>query len=109
MATSLHPPRLVAAPQLFEKPTAGLSRLSMRRGKQVMQTRCPKCTTIVRSKGGVWEILNGACLDLLGTEWKDKPEFCPTLSQVVEPEVVLPGITCRASVQEGIGRADHQS
>ena len=71
-----------------------------------MQTRCPKCTTIVRSKGGVWEILNGACLELSGTEWKDKPEFCPTLSHVVEPEVVLPGITCRATVQEAIDSED---
>jgi hypothetical protein len=51
-----------------------------------------------------WEILNGACSELSGTKWKDNPEFCPTLSHVVEPEVLLPGITSRASVQEEIER-----
>jgi hypothetical protein len=65
-----------------------------------MQTRCPKCTTIVKSKGSDWQILNGACPELSGTEWESNPEFCPTLSQVVEPEVVLPGILNRAEVQK---------
>jgi hypothetical protein len=37
----------------------------------------------------------GACLKLSGIEWKDNPEFCPTLSHVVEPEVLLPGIAQR--------------
>jgi hypothetical protein len=60
-----------------------------------MQTRCPRCTTIVRSNGKDWEILNGACSELSGTEWKDNPEFCPTLSHVVQPDVLLPGITSR--------------
>jgi hypothetical protein len=69
-----------------------------------MQTRCPRCTTIVKSNGKDWEILNGACSELSGTKWRDNPEFCPTLSHVVEPEVVLPGITSRASVQEEIER-----
>jgi hypothetical protein len=70
-----------------------------------MQTRCPKCTTIVRSNGAEWKILSGGCPELSGTEWKESPEFCPTLSQVVEPEVVLPGITHRAAVQKEIERA----
>lgn len=72
---------------------------------QEMQTRCPKCTTMVRSNGTDWEILNGACLELSGTEWKNKPEFCPTLSQVAEPEVVLPGVASRIAVQAEIERA----
>ena len=70
-----------------------------------MQTRCPICTTIVRSNGTEWQILNGACPDLPGTEWENKPEFCPTLSRVVEPEIVLPGVASRAAVQEEIERA----
>jgi hypothetical protein len=69
-----------------------------------MQTRCPKCSTTVRSNGKDWEILNSACSELAGTEWKDNPEFCPTLSHVVEPDVLLPGITSRALVQEKIER-----
>jgi hypothetical protein len=69
-----------------------------------MQTRCPKCTAIVRSNGTKWEILNGACSELSGTEWKNNPEFCPTLSQVVEPDVVLPGIVSRAAIQQQIER-----
>ena len=69
-----------------------------------MQTRCPKCTTIVKSSGGNWAILNGACVELSGTRWKDKPEFCPTLSEVAEPEIVLPGVADRALVQQEIDR-----
>jgi hypothetical protein len=69
-----------------------------------MQTRCPKCTTIVRSNGTDWEILNGACPELSGTQLKDNPEFCPTLSKVVEPEVVLPGVASRTTVQSEIER-----
>ena len=69
-----------------------------------MQTRCPKCTTVVRSNGTKWEILNGACPELSGTEWKNNPEFCPILSQVAEPEVVLPGVINRATVQAEIER-----
>jgi hypothetical protein len=38
-----------------------------------------------------WAIINGACPELPGTEWESKPEFCPTLSHVVQPEIVLPG------------------
>jgi len=70
-----------------------------------MQTRCPKCTTVVRSNGTDWEILNGACPELSGTEWKNNPEFCPILSQVAEPEIVLPGVINRATVQAEIERA----
>jgi hypothetical protein len=69
-----------------------------------MQTRCPKCTTIVKANGTVWAIINGACPELSGTEWENKPEFCPTLSHVVQPEIVLPGIASRAAVQEEIER-----
>jgi hypothetical protein len=70
-----------------------------------MQTRCPNCTTIVRSNGTDWKILGGSCPELSGTEWKNNPEFCPTLSQVVEPEVVLPGVTSRAAVRKEIDQA----
>jgi hypothetical protein len=69
-----------------------------------MQTRCPKCTTMVRSRGIDWEILNGSCLELSGTRWKNNPEFCPTLSHVAEVEVVLPGVANRTAVQEEIDR-----
>ncbi|MBR0967274.1 hypothetical protein JQ554_23915 [Bradyrhizobium diazoefficiens] len=70
-----------------------------------MQTRCSKCTTIVRSTDGVaWEILNGACPELVGTPWSDKPEFCPTLSEVAAPEVTLPGVANRSAVLEEIDR-----
>jgi len=31
-------------------------------------------------------------VDLAGTRWAGKPEFCPTLSYVVQAEVTLPGI-----------------
>jgi hypothetical protein len=75
-----------------------------RLGVQEMQTRCPKCTTVVRSNGASWEILNGACEELSGTEWKNNPEFCPTLSQVAKPEVVLPGVASRVIVQAEIER-----
>ena len=54
-----------------------------------MQTRCPKCTTIVKANGTDWAIINGACPELSGTEWENKPEFCPTLSHVVQLEIVL--------------------
>ena len=33
-----------------------------------------------------WEIISGACPELSGTQWSNKPEFCPTLSQVAEPD-----------------------
>jgi hypothetical protein len=63
-----------------------------------MQTRCPKCTSIVRSTGASWEILNEGCVDLAGTRWADRPEFCPTLSHVVQAEVTLPGLADRDAV-----------
>jgi hypothetical protein len=63
-----------------------------------MQTRCPKCTSIVRSTGASWEILNEGCVDLAGTRWANKPEFCPTLSQVVQADVTLPGLADRDAV-----------
>jgi len=59
---------------------------------------------MVRSNGLDWEILNGACPELLGTQWKNNPEFCPTLSQVAEPDIVLPGVASRATVQAEIER-----
>jgi hypothetical protein len=64
-----------------------------------MQTRCPNCTSIVKTQDGVtWKIVNGACPELAGTRWKDKPEFCPTLSQIAQPEVALPGLGNREAV-----------
>jgi len=78
--------------------------LALHSGMPVMQTRCPKCSTIVRSNGSRWEILNGDCSELLRTKWKDNPEFCPTISRVVEPDVLLPGVTSRAGVEEEIER-----
>ena len=60
---------------------------------------------MVRSKHGTeWEILNGACPELLGTQWSNKPEFCPTLSHVAQPDVVLPGVGSRSAVQAEIER-----
>jgi hypothetical protein len=59
---------------------------------------------MVRSKGSNWEILDGACPELSGTQWKNNPEFCPTLSKVIEPDVLLPGVASRASVQSEIER-----
>ena len=59
---------------------------------------------MVRSNGTRWEILNGACPELSGTGWKNKPEFCPILSQVAEPDVALPGVINRATVQTEIER-----
>jgi hypothetical protein len=63
-----------------------------------MQTRCPKCTSIVRSTGTSWEILNKGCVDLAGTRWADQPEFCPTLSHIVQADVILPGVADREVV-----------
>jgi len=63
-----------------------------------MQTRCPKCTSIVRTRGTSWDILNAGCVELAGTRWADKPEFCPTLSDVVHAEVLLPGVADREIV-----------
>lgn len=67
-----------------------------------MQTRCPKCSTMVKSTGPHWEIINGSCPELSGTQWKDKPEFCPILSLVAEPDVSLPGASNRTAVQAEI-------
>jgi hypothetical protein len=53
---------------------------------------------MVRSTGNSWEILNGGCLDLAGTRWANKPEFCPTLSEIVQAEVTLPGVADRDAV-----------
>ena len=69
-----------------------------------MQTGCPKCKTIVRTNGQEWEILNGTCLELAGTQWDGKPEYCPVLTVVAEPDVLLPGATMRASIQAEIDR-----
>lgn len=64
-----------------------------------MQTRCPNCSTIVRTlEGEDWVVLGGPCPELSGTRWADKAEFCPTLSQVTRPDVVLPGVTERQAV-----------
>ena len=70
-----------------------------------MQTGCPKCKTIVRTDGVAWTILNGSCPELAGTPWEGKPEYCPVLSMVAEPDVTLPGLGHRAQVQAEIDRA----
>jgi hypothetical protein len=72
-----------------------------------MQTRCPKCTIVVKSIGAQWVIINGPCLELSGTQWNDRPEFCPILSQVVEPDVTLPGAWNRVAIQAEIDRMQH--
>jgi hypothetical protein len=59
---------------------------------------------MVRSNGTDWEILNDACPELSGTQWKNNPEFCPTLSQVAEPDIVLPGVASRTTVHAEIER-----
>ena len=69
-----------------------------------MQTCCPKCSTMVKSAGPEWEIINGSCPELDGTQWIGKPEYCPILSVVVEPDVVLPGVAARTNVQAEIER-----
>lgn len=64
-----------------------------------MQTRCPNCTSIVRTSDGAgWIIINGACPELAGTRWGKHLEFCPTLAQVAQPDVTLPGIADRDAV-----------
>jgi hypothetical protein len=59
---------------------------------------------MVKSIGAQWVIINGPCLELSGTQWNDRPEFCPTLSQVVEPDVTLPGARNRVAIQAEIDR-----
>ncbi len=59
---------------------------------------------MVKSIGAQWVIINGPCLELSGTQWNDRPEFCPTLSQVVEPDVTLPGAWNRVAIQAEIDR-----
>ena len=43
-----------------------------------------------------------ACPDLIGTQWEGSPQFCPTLTVVAEPDMILPGVTIRARVQAEI-------
>jgi hypothetical protein len=57
---------------------------------------------MVKSTGTLWEIINGSCPELSGTQWKDNPEFCPILSLVAEPDVSLPGASNRTKVQADI-------
>ena len=68
-----------------------------------MQTGCPKCKTMVRTDGHGWKILNGSCPELVGTQWDGKPEYCPILTVVAEPDIDLPGTSIRAAVQAEIG------
>lgn len=69
-----------------------------------MQTGCPKCRTIVRANHGEWKILNAGCPELAGTQWAGKPEYCPVLTIIAEPDVTLPGVAIRATVQSQIER-----
>lgn len=63
-----------------------------------MQTRCPKCTTIVKSVDGIsWTIVNPGCQELAGSNLKGHPEFCPTLCVVAQPDVTLPGLKSSGS------------
>jgi len=50
-----------------------------------------------------WEIINGYCRELSGTQWNDNPEFCPILSLVAELDVSPPGASNRTEVQAKIG------
>jgi hypothetical protein len=59
---------------------------------------------MVKSIGAQWVIINGPCPELSGTQWSDRPEFCPILSQVVEPDVTLPGTWNRVAIQAEIDR-----
>jgi hypothetical protein len=71
-----------------------------------MQTCCPNCSSIVKTSDGVhWTISNGACPELAGTRWSDRPEYCPTLSQVAQPDVILPGLANREAVVAEIARS----
>ena len=69
-----------------------------------MQTRCPRCKTVVRATGTDWIIINPDCSELSETKWGDQPEFCPILAQVVEPDIALPGLANRSVVQIEIDR-----
>ena len=60
----------------------------------------------MRAAGREWKILNRSCPELVGTQWNGKPEYCPVLSIVAEPDVVLPGVANRADVQAEIDRAE---
>jgi hypothetical protein len=70
-----------------------------------MQTCCPKCSTLVKGARGDWEIINGSCPELAGTQWDGMPEFFPVLSVVVAPDVVLPGVPVRTVMQTEIDHA----
>jgi hypothetical protein len=69
-----------------------------------MQTKCPKCSTAVKSNGSDWEIIGGPCVELAGTHWLLYAEYCPTLSKIAEPDVLLPGATDRIKVEAEIIR-----
>jgi hypothetical protein len=69
-----------------------------------MQTKCPKCSTAVKSNGPDWEIIGGPCVELAGTHWLLYAEYCPTLSKIAEPDVLLPGATDRVKVEAEIIR-----
>ena len=58
----------------------------------------------MKSTGTDWEIINSSCPALIGTPWSGQPEYCPVLSVVVEPDVVLPGVAVRTTVQAQIDR-----
>jgi hypothetical protein len=43
-------------------------------------------------------------VDLAGTRWANRPEFCPTLSYIVQAEVTLPGLADREAVMADIAQ-----
>ena len=59
---------------------------------------------MVRTDGQEWQILNGSCPELAGTQWDGKPEYCPLLTVVAEPDVTLPGAAMRRTVRSEIDR-----
>jgi hypothetical protein len=69
-----------------------------------MQTKCPNCSTAVKSTGESWEIIGGPCLELAGTYYLCSAEYCPTLSKIVEPDVILPGTPHRPKVEAEVIR-----
>jgi hypothetical protein len=75
-----------------------------------MQTKCPNCSTTIKSDGPhTWEIIGGPCVALAGTHWMNNAEFCPTLSKIAEPDVLLPGSTEHTEIEAEIIRIHTRS
>jgi hypothetical protein len=59
---------------------------------------------MVKSTGPRWEIINGFCSELLGTQWNGQAQILPDIIMVAEPDVSLPGASNRTEVQAEIDR-----